>query len=959
MNPKSLKTFAMFMIMALLVGLLQGTVLPVYAAPGDTTRVSIDSSGGQGNDFSRAPSISGDGRYVAFYSEATNLGGGTGGVFVYDRQAGQTNGISVGGEAPSISADGRFVAFESGETGLVGGDTNGARDVFVYDRQTAVTTRVSVDSSGVEANGNSGSADISGDGRFVSFTSSASNLVVGDVNGVDDIFVHDLQSGTTELISLGGDGSSSFSAISGDGRFVAFLSSATNLVSGDTNGKADVFVRDRQAGVTTRASVTSGGLQADNRSFEPDISGDGRYTAFGSSAQNLVGDDALNFDHVYVHDNQTGQTTRASVYSDGSQMIGESLTPAISLDGRFVAFAFDDRGDGGGLHEIYLHDRQIGATTLASVALAPLTDSEDSSFSPAVSADGRFVAFASVSDRMVTGDTNGAADVFVHEYSDEPGAPMVVSITRIDPSPTSANSVQFTVTFSEVVVGVGAGDFAVTTSGGISGASVSSLVLGSGKTRTVTVNTGTGDGTIRLDLVDDDSIKDTILNPLGGAGAGNGSFTTGEAYAIDRSAPLAVSSVRADPNPTDAATVHFTITFSETVSGVDVSDFILATTGSISGANVTDVSGSGNVYTVGANTGSGDGTLRLDVSDDDSIVDGISNPLGGAGAGNGNFSGGEAYTVDKNVPVVINSLRADANPSAADSVRFTVTFSEAVTGVDVSDFALTTAEGISGVSIAGVGGSGNIYTVTVGTGSGDGSLRLDVSDNDSIMDSIGHPLGGPGAGNGNFIAGETYTIRKSRINLVTETFRSNGTNDGWVLESAENSNQGGSKNATATTFRIGDDAQDRQYRTILHFPTHYLPDNAVVTQVLLVIKAQGVVGTDPFTTHQNISVDIRSGYFGSAGLFGINGLDLTDFQAPASMSSAGVILNNPVGGWYWAMLDSSADPFINLQGVTQLRLMFQTDDNDDLGDDYLTFFSGNHDALADRPHLLVEYYVPR
>jgi hypothetical protein len=958
MNPKSLKAPVVFMILALLAGMLHGTTFPVHAAPGDTTRVSVDSSGAQGNGFSRAPSISGDGRYVAFESEATNFGGGTGGVFVHDRQTGQTAAISAGAGSPSISADSRFVAFESSETGLVAGDANGMQDIFVYDRQTTITTRVSVDSSGVEANGNSASPDISGDGRFVAFTSSANNLVAGDANGVDDVFVHDLQTGATELISLGGDGSSNFPAISGDGRFVAFLSSATSLVSGDTNAKADVFVRDRQAGITTRVSVTSGGLQADNQSFEPDISADGRYTAFGSSAQNLVGDDALNFDHVYLHDNQTGATTRASVYSDGSQMIGESQIPSISSDGRFIAFQHDNRGDGQGLQEIFLHDRQTGNTTLASVGIAPMTDNEDSAFSPSISADGRFVSFASVADQMVAGDTNGVTDVFVHEYADEPGSPTVVSITRANPNPTSANSVQFIVTFSEVVSGVGVTDFTLTTSGGITGAAVT-LVGGSGKARTVTVNTGAGDGTLRLDLLDDDSIKDTILNPLGGAGAGNGSFAGGEVYAIDRSTPLVSNSVRADPNPTDAATVHFTVTFSESVSGVDVGDFILTTTGNVSGATITDAVGSGNVYTIGASTGSGDGTLRLDVSDNDSIVDGIGNPLGGVGAGNGNFSGGEAYTIDRSFPVVTGSLRADANPTAADSVRFTVTFSKAVTGVDAGDFALATADGVSGVSVSGVSGSGNTYTVTVATGSGDGSLRLDVVDNDSIMDSLARPLGGPGIGNGNFTTGETYTIKKSRIVLVTETFRSNGTNDGWVLESGENSGVGGSKNATANTFKIGDDAQDRQYRTILHFPTHYLPDNAVVTQVILVIKAQGVAGTDPFTTHQNISIDIRGGYFGSAGLFGINGLDLSDFQAPASMSPAGVIQNNPVGGWYWSMLDTLSYQFINRQGVTQLRLMFQTDDNDDLGEDSLNFFSGNTDALADRPHLLVEYYAPR
>jgi hypothetical protein len=249
--------------------------------------------------------------------------------------------------------------------------------------------------------------------------------------------------------------------------------------------------------------------------------------------------------------------------------------------------------------------------------------------------------------------------------------------------------------------------------------------------------------------------------------------------------------------------------------------------------------------------------------------------------------------------------------------------------------------------------------VTAATGSGNGALRLDLIDNDSIIDSAGLPLGGYGPGNGNYTIGDSYTVNKTSVRTFTEKFRSNGTNDGWVLESSEESNQGGSKDSTADMFLIGDDAQDRQYRSILHFPTHYLPDDAVVTQVILAIKTQGMAGTNPFTTHQNIVIDIRSGYFGPNGLFGINRLDPADFQAPASMDSVGTIYNNPVNGWYWALLDPAAYSYINLQGVTQLRLRFQVDDNDDMGDDFLAFFSGNYDLLAERPHLLIEYYETR
>jgi len=194
---------------------------------------------------------------------------------------------------------------------------------------------------------------------------------------------------------------------------------------------------------------------------------------------------------------------------------------------------------------------------------------------------------------------------------------------------------------------------------------------------------------------------------------------------------------------------------------------------------------------------------------------------------------------------------------------------------------------------------------------------------------------------------------------MSETFKSNGTNDGWILESSEDSNKGGSKNSKAATFNLGDDAKDCQYRAILHFPTSYLPDNAVITQAILMIKVQGLVGTDPFTTHQNISIDIRNGVFGNFGPFGIEALQVSDFQAPASMNSVGTIQNNPVGGWYWALLNNTSYPTINLTGVTQFRLGFQIDDNDDQGDDYLKFFSGNYNLLEDRPQLLIEYYVQK
>jgi CSLREA domain-containing protein len=185
------------------------------------------------------------------------------------------------------------------------------------------------------------------------------------------------------------------------------------------------------------------------------------------------------------------------------------------------------------------------------------------------------------------------------------------------------------------------------------------------------------------------------------------------------------------------------------------------------------------------------------------------------------------------------------------------------------------------------------------------------------------------------------------------TLRSGGAQDGGVLESSENSNQGGAVNATRVVFTLGDDANNRQFRSILHFNTSSLPDNALVTRVILKIRRDSVFGTDPFTTHGKIAVDIRSGAFSNNVV-----LQVTDFQAAASQPAIGFFTNNPLaGGWYSTKLTAAAYPSINRTGVTQLRLRFQTDDNNDFLADYILFHSGNAVA-ANRPVLVIEYYVP-
>jgi len=324
--------------------------------------------------------------------------------------------------------------------------------------------------------------------------------------------------------------------------------------------------------------------------------------------------------------------------------------------------------------------------------------------------------------------------------------------------------------------------------------------------------------------------------------------------------------------------------------------------------------------------------------------------------GNAPDAGAYEFAFDP-VPTVSSSVRVDTNPTKAASVNFTVTFSEPVTGVDIAppfdDFRLAPSAGMTGASIAGVTlVSGRVVTVHVNTGSGNGTLRLDVIDDDSIVDSRGQPLGGAGAGNGSFTTGEGYTVNRSTTNTVSLGFKSTATYDGWVLESGENTNAGGTLDKNATTFNVGDDQRDRQYRGILSFDTSSLPDQAVIVSAQLKVKRQDVVGTDPFGTHAGLFLEIRNGSFGTGAA-----LQASDFSAAASPGALRDPFTGLTSSWYAAQLSNANLPLINKAGVTQFRLLFGKDDNDDLGADTMKFFSGNS-TDANKPELIVTYSMP-
>ncbi len=346
-------------------------------------RVSVASDGSQANSYSYDAAVSGDGRIVAFTSDADNLVPGdsndTYDVFVHDRATGRTRRVNVASDGSqanrrsysyeaAVSGDGRTVAFGSDAGNLVPGDDNNSFDVFVHDRATGRTRRVSVASDGSQANSHSYDAAVSGDGRIVAFRSDADNLVPGDSNDASDVFVHDRATGRTRRVNVASDGSQANShsydaAVSGDGRIVAFTSFANNLVVGDSNNRRDVFVHDRATGRTERVNVASDGSQANRRSYsyEAAVSGDGRTVAFESDAGNLVpGDDNNSWD-VFVHDRATGRTERVNVASDGSQANHISSGAAVSGDGRTVAFrSYADNlvpGDSNNWGDVFVAER--------------------------------------------------------------------------------------------------------------------------------------------------------------------------------------------------------------------------------------------------------------------------------------------------------------------------------------------------------------------------------------------------------------------------------------------------------------------------------------------------------------------------------------------------------------------------------------------------------------------------
>jgi len=342
--------------------------------------------------------------------------------------SGQTQAKGNSGQ-PALSADGRFVAFVSHATNLVPADVNG-QEVFIRDLRAGSTERVAVSQAGSQATRASNHPAVSADGRFVAFQSIAANLVSGDTNGRDDVFVKDRLTGAVDRVSVTSTGkqalaSSGRAAISADGRFVAFESSAS-LVPDDTNrygdaGSAgDVFVHDRATRTTERVSVDSAGGEVADGSGSPSMSPDGRWVGFVAAAPGLVADDTNGLQDAFVHDRESGATERVSVGSAGGQANGWSGPPQTGTDGSLIAFTSSASNlvpnDANDAPDVFVHDRRSGRTTRTSLG-ADGGEANGPNELATLSADGRVVAFVSSASDLVAGDANGLDDVFIRELA--------------------------------------------------------------------------------------------------------------------------------------------------------------------------------------------------------------------------------------------------------------------------------------------------------------------------------------------------------------------------------------------------------------------------------------------------------------------------------------------------------------------------------------------------------------
>ncbi len=574
--------FAIVLLLVCAAGLGASVLVPTgIAAATAPSLVSASCDGGPANGNSQQAAVSADGQFVAFYSDGTNLApGDTNGqhdAFIRDRASGAVELLNVSSDGqignnesayPRPSGDGRYVTFHSLASNLVPGDTNDRADIFVRDRQLGTTERVSVATDGSEANAHSGGQVITPDGRYIVYVTGASNLSPLDTQADNlDIYLRDRQTGDTELVSLAEDGTRPYifeslnPSVSDDGRYIAFESRA-QLVADDTNYDSDVYVRDRLTGTTVRISTPPGGGNADSYSYirlGHGISGDGRYIAFESGSTDLVAGDTNGWADVFIHDQTTGTTTLLSVAADGSQGNSVSATAAISGDGSRVAFFSVASnlipGDTNGIQDVFVRDWPSGGLELVNVTEGGGQFSVNTA-APSLSRDGSVIAYIAAPGTPY-GGSDGFTDILVNAAvncaptATTPGSPTSVtagagdgqaSVSWAAPASDGGSPItSYTVTSSP--------DGLIATTAGATSATVTGLSNGTGYTFTVSAANVVGSGPSSDPSVDP-------VTPQAGAAAPQ---TTTETVPPGDIGTATTDPTATGPTPSDPVTTSVTV----------------------------------------------------------------------------------------------------------------------------------------------------------------------------------------------------------------------------------------------------------------------------------------------------------------------------------------------------------------------------------------------------------------
>ncbi len=766
------------------------TLKPLYAAINNgLTRISVDSNSTQGINDSNYATLSADGRYIAFSSNASNLVSGDTNsqidIFLRDTQTSTTQRLSTASDGSqavaassnaAISSDGQFVVFQSAAGNLVSNDTNNLSDIFLKSINSGTTQRISTSTTLVQSNGDSTNPAISSDGHYVAFASNATNLVSGDTNNQIDIFLKNTQTGAIQRVSTDNNGVesnniSSSPSVSADGRYVAFLSAASNLVANDTNGMVDLFIKDTQTGAIQRVSTDSSGNQSNNHTTSGMISADGQHIVFSSTASNLVANDTNNQSDIFLKNTQTGAIQRVSTDSANAQGNGSSDYPAaVSSDGHYVTFSSTSSNlvanDNNNQADIFVKDTWTHAIQRVSVSSTG-TESNNASLISAISGTGEYIAFSSAATNLVSNDTNSKVDVFRAQNLLFNSTPVItINNAQITEGDSGTKNLDFTINLTSPALSTITLDYATGSGNATAGVDYTATH------GTVTFNTNDTSKTISVPIIGDTNIESdetfsfTLSNLSGTATFSGGNPTlaaTGTILNDDGVVTLPTISITS-PSITEGNSSTKNLDFTVTLSSAATTPVTLnyatqdgtatlanndytSTTGSLSFA-VGDLSKTISVPIVGDTTVESNETFNM-------VLSSLTGSAAFSGGGN-TLAGTGTITNDdvaSTTTVSIANVQTTEGNSGTKNLTFTVSLNAAATAPISLNYA--TQDGTATIA-------NNDYTNTLG------SLSFAVGDSSK---TISVPI----IGDTTVESDETFQVILSNLTGTNVNFSNNNT----------------------------------------------------------------------------------------------------------------------------------------------------------------------------------------